>query len=166
MRTGRPKAALMLTNDERERLDSLAHRSRSSPASARRARIILACAEGSDGKVVARRLHVTPATVSKWRGRFVRDRLDGLYDEPRPGAARKITDAMIEHVIVRTLETKPRGATHWTTRTMAKAVGLNRMAILAAPGAPSGCNRIAARRSSSPTTRCWSTKCEISSACI
>ena len=129
MRTGRPKAALMLTNDERERLDSLAHRSRSSPASARRARIILACAEGSDGKVVARRLHVTPATVSKWRGRFVRDRLDGLYDEPRPGAARKITDAMIEHVIVRTLETKPRGATHWTTRTMAKAVGLNRMAI-------------------------------------
>ena len=129
MRTGRPKAALILTNEERERLDSLAHRSRSSPALARRARIILACGEGSDGKVVARRLHVTPATVSKWRGRFVRDRLDGLYDEPRPGAARKITDAMIEHVIVRTLETKPRGATHWSTRTMAKAVGLNRMAI-------------------------------------
>ena len=129
MRTGRPKAALILTNNERERLDSLAHRSRSSPALARRARIILACAEGSDGKVVARRLHVTPATVSKWRGRFVRDRLEGLFDEPRPGAARKITDALIEHVIVRTLETKPRGATHWSTRTMAKAVGLNRRAI-------------------------------------
>ena len=82
MRTGRPKVALILTDDERRRLDSSAHRSRSAPQVARRARIILACAEGADGKVVARRLHVTPATVCKWRGRFVRQRLDGLYDEP------------------------------------------------------------------------------------
>src|SRR5437879_2118776 len=72
MRTGRPKVALILTGDERERLESLAHRSRSAPALARRARLILACAEGTDSKVVARRLHVTPATVCKWRGRFVR----------------------------------------------------------------------------------------------
>ena len=129
MRMGRPKIALILTDDERRRLDSLAHRSRSAPHVARRARIILACAEGSDSKLVARRLHVTPATVGKWRGRFVRQRLDGLYDEPRPGAKRTITDDQVEQVIVRTLETTPRGATHWSTRDMAKAVGLSHMAI-------------------------------------
>ena len=129
MRTGRPKAALILTDDERRRLKSLAHRSRSAPALARRARIILACEPGTDNKVVARRLHVTPGTVSKWRGRFIRDRLDGLYDEPRPGAQRRITDDQVEDVIVRTLETTPRGSTHWSTREMAKAVGLSHMAI-------------------------------------
>jgi hypothetical protein len=75
MRTGRPKAALVLTEDERRRLDSLAHRSRSAPAVARRARIILACAAGADSTIVARRLHVTPGTVCKWRGRFVKDPL-------------------------------------------------------------------------------------------
>jgi transposase len=129
MRTGRPKVALILTEDERHRLDSLAHRSRSAPHVARRARIILACADGADNKVVARRLHVTPATVCKWRGRFIRQRLDGLYDEPRPGAARTVTDDHVEQVIIRTLETTPRGATHWSTRDMARAVGLSRMAI-------------------------------------
>jgi len=129
MRTGRPKVALILTADERQRLESLAHRSRSAPAVARRARLILACADGADSKVVARRLHVTPATVCKWRGRFVRQRLDGLYDEPRHGAKRTITDDQVEAVIVRTLETRPRGATHWSTREMAKAVGLSHTAI-------------------------------------
>jgi transposase len=129
MRTGRPKVALILTDDERRRLDSLAHRSRSAPHVARRARIILACGEGTDSTVVARRLHVTPATVCKWRGRFITRRLDGLYDEPRPGAKRTITDDQVEQVIVRTLETTPRGATHWSTREMAKAVGLSHMAI-------------------------------------
>lgn len=129
MRTGRPKAALILTDQERQRLQSLAHRSRSAPFLARRARIVLTCAEGRDNKIVARRLHVTPATVSKWRGRFVRDRLDGLYDEPRPGAPRTITDEQVEQVIIRTLETTPRGATHWSVRDMAKAAGLSRMAI-------------------------------------
>ncbi|MGB2714044.1 MAG: IS630 family transposase [Vicinamibacterales bacterium] len=129
MRTGRPKVALILTTDERHRLGSLAHRSRSAPHVARRARIILACADGRDSKCVARSLHVTPATVCKWRGRFVRKRLDGLYDDPRPGAKRTITDEQVEAVIIRTLETTPRGATHWSTREMAKAVGLSRMAI-------------------------------------
>jgi transposase len=129
MRTGRPKVALILTTDERQRLESLAHRSRSAPHVARRARIILACADGSDSKQVAHRLHVTPATVCKWRGRFVRKRLDGLHDEPRPGAKRTITDEQVEAVIIRTLETTPRGATHWSTREMAKAVGMSRMAI-------------------------------------
>src|SRR6266542_3501850 len=129
MRRGRPKVALILTDEERRRLESLAHRSRSAPHVARRARIIVACAEGADSKVVARRLHVTPATICKWRGRFITDRLDGLYDEPRPGAKRTITDDQVEQVIVRTLETTPSGATHWSTREMAKGVGLSHMAI-------------------------------------
>ncbi len=129
MRTGRPKTMLMLTAEERQRLQSLAHRSRSAPFLARRARIVLLCAEGRDNKIVARRLHVTPATVGKWRGRFVRDRLEGLYDEPRPGARRTIRDEQVEQVIIRTLETTPRGATHWSVRGMAKATGLSRMAI-------------------------------------
>jgi len=129
MRKGRPKIALILTTEERARLDSLAHRSRSAAALARRARIILACAEGHDSKVVARRLHVTPGTVCKWRGRFITKRLEGLSDEPRPGATRSITDAQVEQVIIRTLETTPRGATHWSTREMARAVGLSHMAI-------------------------------------
>jgi transposase len=129
MRMGRPKIALILTDDERRRLNSLAHRSRSAPAIARRARIILASADGMDSKVVAHRLHVTPGTVCKWRGRFLQHRLDGLYDEPRPGAKRRIADEQVEQVIIRTLETTPRGATHWSTREMAKAVGLSHMAI-------------------------------------
>ena len=129
MRKGRPKVALILTTEERQRLESFAHRSRSAAALARRARIILACAEGTDSKVVARRLHVRPGTVCKWRGRFIVDRLDGLHDEPRPGAKRSITDAQVEDVIIRTLETTPRGATHWSTRGMAKAVGLSHTAI-------------------------------------
>src|SRR5215813_11783330 len=119
MRTGRPKVALMLTADERQRLESLAHRSRTAPHVARRARIILACADGTDGKVVARRLHVTPGTVCKWRARFLRHRLFCLYGEPRPCAKRTITDAQVEDVIVRTLESTPRGATQWSTREMA-----------------------------------------------
>ena len=129
MALGRPKAALNLTEEERERLDSLAHRSRSAPAVARRARIVLACAEGLESKAVARRLHVTPGTVSKWRGRFVDARLDGLYDEPRPGAKRTITDTQVEAVVTLTLETTPVGATHWSTRGLAKSVGLSHMAI-------------------------------------
>jgi transposase len=129
MRLGRPKAALILTDDERMRLDSLAHRSRTAPHLARRARIVLACAEGHDNKVVAKRLRMSQVTVCKWRGRFVRERLDGLYDEPRPGTPRQISDEQIEQVIVRTLEETPQGATHWSTRGMAKASGLGRTTV-------------------------------------
>lgn len=129
MRTGRPKAPLRLTAEEQRELESLAHRSRSVPALARRARIVLACAAEHDNKTVARRLRVTPATVGKWRTRFVRQRLAGLYDEPRPGAPRNIDDDAIEQVVIRTLESTPRGATHWSTRTMAQATGLSHMAI-------------------------------------
>jgi transposase len=129
MRLGRPKVALILTDDERVQLDSFAHRSRTAPHLARRARIILACAEGHDNKVVAKRLRMSQVTVCKWRGRFIRERLDGLYDEPRPGAPRQIRDEQIEQVIVRTLEETPRGATHWSSRGMAKASGLGRTTV-------------------------------------
>jgi transposase len=129
MRLGRPKVALILTDEERVRLNSLAHRSRTAPHLARRARIILACGEGHTNKVVAKRLRMSQVTVCKWRARFVADRLDGLYDEPRPGTPRKVTDEQIEHVIVRTLEEMPRGATHWSSRDMAKASGLGRTTI-------------------------------------
>lgn len=129
MPMGRPKAPLTLTDAERQQLESMAHRSRTVPHLARRARIVLACAEGSDNATVARRLRVTPATVGKWRARFVAERLDGLVDEPRPGAPRTITDAHVERVVVQTLEATPRDATHWSTRSMAKAVGLSRMTV-------------------------------------
>ena len=95
MRTGRPKVPLILTPEEARELESLAHRSRSAPALARRARIVLACAAGQDNKTAARRLHATPATVGKRRTRFVQQRLAGLYDEPRPGAPRHIDDDLV-----------------------------------------------------------------------
>ena len=129
MRTGRPKALLELTPAERTTLESLAHRSRTRPHLARRARLILLCGDGLASNVVARKLHVRDQTVSKWRARFLRERLDGLYDEPRPGAPRTIDDAAVERVVIRTLETTPRGQTHWSLRGMATATGLSRMTI-------------------------------------
>jgi transposase len=129
MRTGRPKTELILTDDEWQHLVSLSHRARTAAQPARRARIVLACADGQDNKVVARRLRVSQTTVCKWRARFLAQRIDGLYDEPRPGTPRQITDAQVEHVIIRTLETTPRGATHWSTRDMAKAAGLSHVTI-------------------------------------
>ena len=129
MRTGRPKQALILTDEERDRLQSLAHRARTQPLLARRARVVLACGEGLDNKTVARKLRVSLGMVGKWRARFLKARLEGLYDEPRPGAPRKVSDAEIERVVIRTLESTPRGETHWSTRGMAKATGLSRMTI-------------------------------------
>ena len=129
MRTGRPKQPLMLTEEERERLQSLAHRSRSQSLVARRARVVLACAEGLDNKVVAKKLRCSLGMVGKWRARFLESRLEGLYDEPRPGAPRKVSDEQIEQVIIKTLESTPRGQTHWSTRELAKASGLSRMTI-------------------------------------
>jgi transposase len=129
MRTGRPKQALILTEEERDRLQSLAHRARSQPLLARRARVVLACAEGVDNKTVARRMRASLGMVGKWRSRFLQTRLEGLYDEPRPGAPRRVSDAQIEQVVIRTLESTPRAETHWSTRGLAKATGLSRMTI-------------------------------------
>lgn len=118
---GRPKTPLVLSATEREQLIALTKRRKTAQALALRARIVLACAEGADNNVVAARLRVTQQTVSKWRGRFVQKRLDGLLDAPRPGAPRTIDDARVDAVIARTLESVPAGATHWSTRSMARA---------------------------------------------
>jgi len=128
-RGGRPKATLTLTDDERQKLEAWASRPKSTQRLATRARIILACAEGLDNKAVAARLRVDTSTVGKWRRRFLDARLDGLADEPRPGAPRTITDELVERVITKTLEEKPKAATHWSTRGMAEAIGLSQTAI-------------------------------------
>ena len=129
MRTGRPKRPLNLTDEERDRLQSLAHRARSQSLLARRARVVLACAEGLDNQAVAKKLRCSKGMVGKWRSRFLKARLEGLYDEPRPGAPRKVTDDQVERVVIQTLESTPRGETHWSTRGLAKATGLSRMTI-------------------------------------
>ncbi|QRF59026.1 IS630 family transposase [Variovorax paradoxus] len=127
--SGRPKATLVLTDTEREELRALTLRRKTAQALALRARIVLACAEGQDNKVVAARQRVTPQMVSKWRARFVEQRLDGLLDAPRSGAPRTIDDARVDAVIARTLESVPHGATHWSTRTMASTAGLSQTAV-------------------------------------
>src|SRR5215468_8989092 len=129
MRTGRPKQSLILSDEERDRLEALAHRARSQPLLARRARVVLACAEGLDNKSVARKLRCSLGMVGKWRSRFLKSRLEGLYDEPRPGTPRKVSDNQIEEILIQTLESTPRGQTHWSTRGMAKASGVSHSTI-------------------------------------
>jgi transposase len=119
----------VLTADERITLETWARRRTTAQALALRARLVLQAADGESNTVIARRERVTKATVGKWRSRFLRKRLDGLLDEPRPGVPRTITDADVEMVITTTLETTPRDATHWSTRSMAKAAGLSQSAI-------------------------------------
>src|SRR4051795_13011027 len=128
-RTGRPKARLELTDDEREQLESWGRRRTSAQALAQRSRIVLACAAGASNSEVAERERVSAAMVGKWRARFVERRLDGLVDEPRAGRPRTIDDAKVEEVIVRTLESEPKDATHWSTRSMAAEAGLSREAV-------------------------------------
>jgi transposase len=94
-----------------------------------RARIVLACAEGGSNTVVAQGLGVDRDTVATWRSRFVRDRLDGLTDEPRPGRPRTISDEQVERIVVTTLETKPANATHWSTRSLAAQTGMSQSAV-------------------------------------
>lgn len=125
---GRPRAEVVMTDDERADLIRLRQRARVNRAVAFRARIVLACAEASD-TAVARRLRTTKTTVAKWRQQFVDRRFAGLYDEPRVGAPRTISDAAIEAVIVKTLETTPPGETHWSTRGMAKAAGVSHSTV-------------------------------------
>jgi len=129
MRTGRPKTALVVSAEQREQLESLARRRSTAQALALRARIILACAEGGHNTQVAARLGIFRQTVGRWRTRFIQSGVDGLLDEPRPGAPRKITDAAVEHVVTLTLESKPRDATHWSTRSLAKRAGLSRSSV-------------------------------------
>ena len=118
-------AALVLSTTERSELTALTTRRKTAQAMALRARIVLECATGAKNTDVAALLQVDPITVGKWRRRFVERRMDGLHDEPRSGAPRTIEDARIEAVIVRTLESTPPGATHWSSRGMARASGLS-----------------------------------------
>ena len=129
MKNGRPKAELSLTAEERDWLQGVTRRRKTAQALALRAQIVLACAEGLDNKTVAGKLGVCAATVGKWRSRFVAQRVDGLLDEPRPGAPRKVSDAAVEKVVTMTLEAKPRGATHWSSRLLAKQAGLSHMTV-------------------------------------
>jgi len=128
-RSGRPKAVLVLTDEEREQLSRWTRRAKSSQALALRSRIVLACAEGVDNKTVAAQMGCSPATVGKWRARFVQDRLDGLVDEPRPGRPPTITVDQVEEVLVATLESTPANATHWTRAKMAQRSGLSKSTV-------------------------------------
>jgi transposase len=122
---GRQLAALVLSETERSELRGLATRRKTAQALALRARIVLACAEGGQNKDIAIQLNLDRATVGKWRRRFVERRMDSLHDEPRSGTPRTIDDARIEAVIVKTLESLPADATHWSSRGMAKEGGVS-----------------------------------------
>lgn len=126
---GRPKARLVLSEAEREQLMALTLRRKTAPALALRARIVLACADGADNKGVAVHQRVTPQTVSQWRARFVEQRLAGLLDAPRPGAPRSSDEARVDAVIAKTLESRPAGATPWSTRAMARAMNVSQSAV-------------------------------------
>ena len=128
-RRGRPTVAVELDSEERETLQRWARRPKSSQALGLRCRIVLAAAEGRHNNEIAAALGCHPATVSKWRRRFAERRLDGLDDDPRPGPPRSITDEVVEDVLVRTLETSPVDATHWSTRSMAAAAGVSQTAV-------------------------------------
>src|SRR3954454_7531290 len=123
--------SIVLTADERSQLQAWARRPKSAQALAQRCRIVLACADAphAQNTQIAQELGVSRSTVTKWRNRFVMDRLDGLLDEPRPGRARSIRDEDGERVITATVESSPKDATHWSTRSMASHVGLNQTAV-------------------------------------
>ena len=118
-----------LNDDEREALERWARRHTTGQALAMRCRIVLGAAEGMANVDIAKMLGCHIATVGKWRRRFAERRLDGLSDEPRPGPPRTIDDAKVEEVVVKTLEETPSDATHWSTRSMAKAVGISASSV-------------------------------------
>jgi transposase len=125
----KPARKLELTDEERKQLESYARRRTTAQALALRARIVLRCAEEGGNTEIAAEMKLGRGTVARWRTRFAELRLQGLHDEPRPGAPRQIADARVEKVIVDTLESKPKGATHWSTRDMAKRSGLSHSTI-------------------------------------
>jgi transposase len=129
-RTGRPKAELVLSDVERQTLERWTRRAKTAQSLALRARIVLACADGTSSKDVAMSLGATESTVGKWRRRFVAARLAGLADVDRPGRPRTIRDEQVEKVVVATLEaTPPDGGTHWSTRLMAQHTGMTQTAV-------------------------------------
>lgn len=129
MRTGCPKAELTLTAEERQPLEQWARRPKTAQALARRARVVLACATGKTNHAEAAALKTTGQTVGRWQRRFVERRLVGVLDEPRPGTSQRTSDADVERVLALTLETKPKAATHWSSREMAKTCGLSQSTV-------------------------------------
>ena len=129
MSRGRRLSELKLTAQENNQLIEWTRRHKTSQALALRAHIVLACAQGADNSAVAKRYRVMRQTVGKWRGRFLEQRLDGLLDEPRPGAPRKLDDARIEQLITTTLNERPREATHWSTRLLAKKLKVSQSTV-------------------------------------
>lgn len=125
----RPSPQVILSPDQRARLEALSSRRTTAQALAMRARIILACATGARSTQVAAQLGCHQVTVGKWRRRFVEHGIEGLHDEPKPGVDRTISDAQVEAVIVRTLETPPKGMTHWSSRLMAKESGISASSV-------------------------------------
>jgi transposase len=128
-RTGRPKAELTLSEEERAALEGWVRRRSTPQAWALRCRIILACATGASNKDVAEQLGSTPHAVGRWRARFVEHRIAGLGDMPRPGGPRTVSDELVAAVVAKTLESAPKGATHWSTRAMAKQMGLSQSTV-------------------------------------
>lgn len=128
-RTGRPKAELILTEEEREQLTRWTRRRKSSQALALRSRIVLACAEGLANKDVATVVGCSAPTVTKWRSRFVEHRLEGLSDDPRPGRPAVITTEQVEDIVVATLESTPENATHWSRSKMAERTGISKSTV-------------------------------------
>jgi transposase len=130
MRSGRPKKALEIADEDRHKLTLIARRAKSSQALATRARIVLHCGRGLNNAEVAAKLNITGATVGKWRERFRKRGMEGLLDEPRVGAPRQIKDDQIEAVVTKTLESMPSQGTHWSTRLMAQEMGMTQNAIV------------------------------------
>jgi transposase len=126
---GRPVTVIELSKVEREHLEGVLRRRRVARAEAQRARVVLLSAEGCTGKDIARRVGLSQPTVVKWRQRFLAHRSLGLSELPRPGAPRRVSDEQIEAIIRQTLESKPKAATHWSTREMAKRCGFSRQTV-------------------------------------
>ena len=121
--------AIELSDDERARLESWSRRRTTAQALALRSRIVLAAADGLSNSEIAEQLGISRPTVTKWRNRFGQSRLEGLLDEPRPGRPRTVTDEQVETIVITTLESKPRDATHWSTRSLAAHLGVTQDAV-------------------------------------
>jgi len=126
---GRKSKTITLSKEDRVELERLTRRNRVNRGIAFRARVILMSADQVPGLHIARKLRSTNQTICKWRKRFLEGGVKALYDEPKPGAPRRVTDEKIEQIVVKTLEEKPQGATHWSTRMMAKEIGLSQSQI-------------------------------------
>jgi len=146
MTLGRPIPPLQVSREERETRERWVRRPTSAQALSLRARIILSCAQGKTNTEVAQQMRLAKPTGGKWRSRFVARRLDGLLDQPRPGAPREISDAAVERVLTWTLEKHSADATHWSTRSMARRC----------------CRCVRDRLSGAGTTMCGTVPCRCS----